>query len=89
MSFWRSTQVRARGPAKRAWLLTRGEGEAPDDARAFVDCILAGREAEVTARDGAHAVETLMAAYVSAARGEAVCLHDIAWPLDRTVSTAG
>lgn len=42
------------------------------DVAAFVDCVTAGRQPEVTARDGVHHLEILMAAYRSAATRQAV-----------------
>ena len=41
-----------------------------------------GRDADVTARDGAALVETLMAAYVSTHRGEPVVPAAVEWPGD-------
>ncbi len=81
MSFWRSTQLRTPGPSKRGWLLSRGEGEAPLDARRFVDCVLSRTRPEVDARVASAAVETLMTAYVSAAQGGArVRPSEVEWP---------
>jgi predicted dehydrogenase len=80
MGFWRSTQRAPDVRPKRGWVLLREEGESPEDAARFLDCIEQGTEAEVTAQDGAALVETLMAAYVSASRGEAVEPSSIDWP---------
>jgi predicted dehydrogenase len=77
MSIWRSTQVAAGGPPKQGWLPLR---DGQDDAVAFVDCLVSGARPAVTARDGAAAVETLMAAYVSASRGQPVVPAEIDWP---------
>src|SRR5207247_9916212 len=80
MGFWLSTQM-ASVRSKRTWVSLQAEGEA-SDAACFLDCIQQGREAEVTAQDGAALVETLIAAYVSAARGEAVDPAAVDWPPD-------
>jgi predicted dehydrogenase len=80
MGFWRSTQIAPGARPKRGWVLLREEGESPEDAARFLDCIEQGNEAEVTARDGAALVETLMAAYVSASRGEAEDPPSVEWP---------
>jgi myo-inositol 2-dehydrogenase / D-chiro-inositol 1-dehydrogenase len=80
MGFWQSTQTATVRP-KRIWLPLQ-EGDPSADAARFIDCIEQGREAEVTAQDGAALVETLMAAYVSAARGESMAPHLIDWPSD-------
>jgi predicted dehydrogenase len=80
MGFWLGTQ-RSAGPPRQDWL-PWVEGDPVADARAFLDCLDGGREAEVTAADGAALVETLMAAYVSAARGEPVDPAAVDWPPD-------
>jgi myo-inositol 2-dehydrogenase/D-chiro-inositol 1-dehydrogenase len=81
MAFWRSTQLASRSRPKGNWELLHGDG-APPDASRFLDCVEQGRDAEVTASDGAALVETLMAAYVSAHRGEPVVPAEVEWPLE-------
>jgi myo-inositol 2-dehydrogenase / D-chiro-inositol 1-dehydrogenase len=78
MGFWHSTQE-ATVPPKRTWVPLSAGGER-SDAACFLDCIEQGREAEVTAQDGAALVEALMAAYASAARGEPVEPAAVEWP---------
>ena len=74
MGFWSSTRKQVEGQPKRAWVPLRGSGESPGDASRFVDYIEEGRESEMSAKDGAAVVETLMAGYVSAATGDVVSL---------------
>lgn len=82
MSFWRSTQEETNTKPKESWVpLHRKSGEAPNDVSRFIDCIQAGRESEMSAKDGAAVVEVLMAGYVSAAKGDVVSL-----PLPRQIS---
>jgi predicted dehydrogenase len=85
MGFWRST-LRAADGRPETWLPIEGGNAAQADAAHFLDCIEQGRDSEVSARDGAALVETLMAAYVSAHRGEAVDPAQIDWPDDETLS---
>lgn len=80
MGFWLSTQQTSETEPKERWLPLAAANRS--DASCFVDCIVEGREAEVTAADGAALVETLMAAYVSAARGLPVDPAAIDWPPD-------
>ncbi|MGH9659610.1 MAG: Gfo/Idh/MocA family protein [Bryobacteraceae bacterium] len=72
MGFWRSTQVKTGVVPRPEWYVP--EAPARSDQSLFVDAIENNREAEVTAFDGAKAVEALMAAYRSAATGEVVRL---------------
>jgi len=74
MGFWSSTRREVKQQPKRVWMPLRGSGESPGDASCFIDYIEAGRESEMSAKDGAAVVETLMAGYVSAAKGDVVSL---------------
>lgn len=80
MGFWLSTQQAPDFRPREDRIRVPVEPEVPSDAACFLDCIQQGREAEVTAADGAALVETLMAAYVAAARGEPVDPAQIDWP---------
>lgn len=73
MGFWRSSQVRAGIQPRPEWAVP-GFLPARPDASLFVDCVERGKPAEVTAFDGAKAVEALFAGYRSAATGEVVRL---------------
>jgi predicted dehydrogenase len=84
MGFWRST-MRAGEVRLESRLPVYGGNSALADAAHFLDCVERGHDPEVTARDGAALVETLMAAYVSAHRGEAVDPGQIDWPDDETL----
>jgi predicted dehydrogenase len=72
MSFWRSTQVEMGTKPKANWIAI--QQDSPSDASRFIDYIESGRESEMSARDGAASVETLMAGYMSAAKGNVVSL---------------
>jgi predicted dehydrogenase len=74
MSFWRSTQQATGTRPKANWVPLHGPGEPPNDASRFIDCIESERESEMPAKEGATAVEILMAGYISAARGEVISL---------------
>lgn len=76
MSMWRSTQPPTPPPLfKRRWV-SLGDEHAWSlrDASSFVDCIVSGRDSEMTARDAAALVKVLMAGYQSAAQGDVVRL---------------
>ena len=74
MGFWRATQQEAGLKPKTQWLpLVKGV-DPQADVKYFVDCIQSGRESEMSAPDGAAAVEILMAGYLSAATREVVSL---------------
>jgi predicted dehydrogenase len=73
MSFWSSTQKKADKP-KKSWIPVQAKGKLPNDASRFVDCIESGSESEMSAKDGAAAVEILMSGYVSAAKGDVISL---------------
>jgi len=73
MGFWSSTQTAAGVKPKHAW-----QPIAPaitSDTSYFLDCLDVGRESDVSAAVGAHAVEVLLAAYNSAAEGQPVKLR--------------
>ncbi len=78
MGFWSSTTAAAGTAPKQVWIKPTEAGTRSDQAR-FIDCIESGRKPEVSVADGASVVETLMAAYKSAASGAVVRL-----PLPRT-----
>jgi predicted dehydrogenase len=86
MGFWQSTQEAPGTRPKEHWLPVVA-GARRGDAAAFLDCIEQQRDPDVTAADGAALVETLMAAYVSAARGEPVHPRAIDWPPDESLET--
>jgi myo-inositol 2-dehydrogenase / D-chiro-inositol 1-dehydrogenase len=81
MAFWQSTQEASGVRPRHTWAPLRGPGASPGDPSRFLDCLDAGRESSMSARDGAAVVEALMAGYVSASRGEVVTL-----PLPRGAS---
>ena len=72
MSFWRSTQIEMGTKPKANWIAI--QEDSPNDVSRFIDCIDSDRESEMSARDGAASVETLMAGYMSAAEGHVVTL---------------
>jgi len=73
MGFWSSTQAKMGLTPKRQWRPV--EPAVADDAAAFLNCIAAGRESDVPAAVGAHAVEVILAAYESADAGQPVRLN--------------
>lgn len=74
MSFWSSTQRATNTRDRNNWMPFRWENGSKSDPSHFIDYIEADRESEMSAKDGAAAVEALMAGYVSAAKGEVVTL---------------
>jgi len=72
MGFWKSTLERIPSGPKQAWVMPPYDG--PGDVAYFLDCVQHGRASDVSARVGAAAVCTLMAAYQSAATGRVVAL---------------
>jgi myo-inositol 2-dehydrogenase / D-chiro-inositol 1-dehydrogenase len=70
MGFWSSTQAENGLVAKTAWQPL--DAAVPSDAAYFLDCLEQDRESDVPARVGVHTVETVLAAYRSAASGEMV-----------------
>jgi predicted dehydrogenase len=74
MSFWRSTQRESGAPSKSTWVSLHRSGHSSNDASKFIDCIDAGKESEMSAHDGAAAVEALMAGYLSASIDDVVSL---------------
>ncbi len=73
MGFWKSTQDKAGIRPKPGWYVPETLPARSDQAM-FLDAIEQGREAEVTAADGAKATEAMLAAYQSAATGQVVGL---------------
>lgn len=76
MGFWSSTQEAVGIQPRNAWIASRST--ACGDARHFIDCVEAGKPSDVSAREAAHSVRTLLAAYESAATGEVVELNHTA-----------
>jgi predicted dehydrogenase len=74
MGFWQSTQDRSGVRSKEAWFAPQPVPGISDQSL-FLDAVEQEREAEVTAADGAAAVEVLLAAYRSAATGEKIDLQ--------------
>jgi len=74
MSFWSSTQEETGTKPKKNWVTVRRENESASDVSRFIDCIKAGRESEMSAKDGAEVVKVLMAGYISAAKGDVITL---------------
>ncbi|MGE3317499.1 MAG: Gfo/Idh/MocA family protein [Planctomycetaceae bacterium] len=72
MGFWSSTQAAMGLQPKKAWKSI--EPAQPSNTSAFLDCIEAGRESDVPAAVGAHAVEVILASYRSAATGQPVAV---------------
>lgn len=72
MGFWSSTQAAAGIRPKQGWQTV--EPAIAGDTSYFLDCLDAGRESDVSAAVGAHAVEILLAGYESAATGKPVSL---------------
>ena len=72
MGFWPGTLKESGVLPKERWIPIAMP--AQNDVNFFIDCIESGQESEMTAKDGAALVETLMAGYVSASRGEPVSL---------------
>jgi predicted dehydrogenase len=74
MAFWASTQKEMGTRPRHTWMPLRGRGESPGDPSRFLDCLAESRESPMSAHVGAAIVETLMAGYVSASKGEVVTL---------------
>ena len=70
MGFWSSTQKEAGIEPKTDWFPT--DSAVQSDASYFLDCIEQDRESDVPAGVGAHAVEAILAGYVTAAEGRTV-----------------
>ena len=70
MGFWRSTTQAMGGVQKSDWKLV--PGSAQSDAAFFIDCLEKGQESDMSVADGAEVLKVLLAAYESAARGQAV-----------------
>jgi predicted dehydrogenase len=74
MSFWQSTQNESGVPPRHDWAPLHSPSPPRSDPSHFLDCLDTGRESPMSAREGAAVVETLMAGYVSASKGEVVAL---------------
>lgn len=74
MGFWSSTQKAGGIHPKTAWQPL--QPSVTSDAAYFLNCLEEGRPSDVPAEIGAHAVEVILAAYRSAAAGEAVELDE-------------
>ena len=72
MGFWSSTQKAGGIEPKTDWFPTAAAAQS--DASHFLDCIEQDRESDVCAEIGAHAVEAILAGYVTAAEGRTVSL---------------
>jgi predicted dehydrogenase len=72
MGFWSSTQQAGGVEPKSDWQPVQSAVQS--DASYFLDCIEQGRESDVSAAVGAHAVEVILAGYESAATGNTVVL---------------
>ena len=72
MGFWSSTQEAGGVLPKTDWWTL--EEEITSDASYFLDCVEQGRQSDVPADVGAHAVEVIMAGYESASTGRTVQL---------------
>jgi myo-inositol 2-dehydrogenase / D-chiro-inositol 1-dehydrogenase len=71
MAFWDSTQAEVGTQPRRAWLPIF---PVDRDVRCFLDALDAGQDGEVNAAEAARTTAVLLAAYRSAATGEAVFL---------------
>lgn len=75
MSFWSSTQKAPENRPKQVWVNIQKELHKPvNDVSRFVDCIESDKESDMSARESAEVVEVLMAAYISASKGDVVQL---------------
>jgi len=74
MGFWRSTQQAVNTHPKRIFTPFSQLIPAKSDESHFIDCIIEGRESEMSARQAAILTEILVAGYKSAATGEVVTL---------------
>ncbi len=75
MSFWSSTQKATEARSKGTWVNVQKKTHKPtNDVSRFIDCIELGKESEMSARESAEVVEVLMAAYISASKGDVVQL---------------
>lgn len=70
MGFWSSTQKAGGVEPKTDWFPIAAAAQS--DASYFLDCIEQGRESDVSAAVGAHAVEAILAGYVSSAENRTV-----------------
>ena len=75
MSFWSSTQKATEISPKKVWVNIQKKIDKPiNDVSRFVDCIELNKESEMSASESAEVVEVLMAAYISASKGEVIQL---------------
>jgi predicted dehydrogenase len=72
MGFWSSTQAESGVKPKTTW--TSFQPPASSDASAFLDCLDAGKDGEVSVVEAAHATEVIVATYLSAHKREVVTL---------------
>src|SRR5262249_35717423 len=72
MGFWASTQAAVHLRPKPSWVLL--PAAAKRDAAYFLDRLDAGQESEMSVIEAAAATEVLLAAYLSASKGEVVKL---------------
>lgn len=75
MGFWSSTQRAGGVEPKTDWWPVHAAMQS--DASYFLDCIEEGRESDVPATVGAHAVEVIHAGYESAATGATVAVRSV------------
>jgi predicted dehydrogenase len=76
MGFWRSTMEEAGMSPKRQWQPLLFPESGPTDESYFIDCIEAGRESDMSARDAAAVLKVLLAGYRSVAEGRVVSLRE-------------
>ena len=74
MGMWGPSQPEYEAIPKRRWVSLDDRAPMDADVAAFVDCIDGGREPDMNAKAAAPLVETILAGYESAARGEPVDL---------------
>jgi predicted dehydrogenase len=74
MGMWGASHPAYSAMPKRRWVTMPAPNTMGLDVAAFIDCIEAGREPEVSPRVAASLTEVILGAYVSAARGEEVQL---------------
>ena len=72
MAFWQSSTREAGGIEKFGWRVVGSSGGS--DASYFVDCVEADRESDMNIADAAEVLKVLLAAYESAATGEAISI---------------
>ena len=70
MGFWQSTRDASGERKKEEWTVASGAGAS--DASWFVDCVVGGRESDMSAADGDAILKALFACYRSAAEERSV-----------------